>query len=64
MASVSVVGASGARADALATALMVLGADAGCALAEREGLPCLFILRDGDGFSEKMTPAFEKLLRR
>lgn len=64
VASVSVVDASSARADALATALMVLGPEAGCALAEREGLACLFILRGADGFGEKMTPLFERLTRR
>lgn len=64
VASVGVADASSARADALATALMVLGPDAGYSLAVREGLPCLFIRRGGEGWSEKMTPAFEGLLRR
>ncbi|MBI5394020.1 MAG: FAD:protein FMN transferase, partial [Verrucomicrobia bacterium] len=64
VASVSVVARSSMTADAIATALMVLGPDAGCALALREGWPCLFILRSGEGFKEKMTPAFEKLLRQ
>jgi thiamine biosynthesis lipoprotein len=64
VASASVVATSSARADALATALMVLGPDAGHALAVREGLPCLFILRGEEGLSERMTPGFEKLLRR
>ena len=50
--------------DALATVLMVLGPDAGHALAVREGLPCLFILRGEGWLSERMTPGFEKLLRR
>lgn len=64
VASVSVVDICSARADALATALMVLGPEAGCRLAEQEGLACLFILRGPEGFIEKMTPQFEARLRR
>lgn len=58
LAAVSVVSASGARADALATALMVLGADAGAELAEREAIPALFLVRDGAGLREVMTGGF------
>jgi thiamine biosynthesis lipoprotein len=45
-ASVTVVARTCAEADAWATALMVLGAEAGGALAERIGLDALFLLRD------------------
>jgi thiamine biosynthesis lipoprotein len=38
-----------AEADAWATALMVLGSDAGAALARKRGLDALFLLRDEDG---------------
>lgn len=48
-ASVTVVAATCAVADAWATALMVAGADAGPGMAERAGLDALFLLRDGEG---------------
>ena len=47
-ASVTVVARSCAEADAWATALMVLGPDAGAALARQRGLDALFLVRDGD----------------
>jgi thiamine biosynthesis lipoprotein len=66
LASVSVAHASAARADALATALMVLGPDAGVALARREKIPALFVVRrdGGTNFEQIATPAFAPLLRR
>ena len=48
-ASVTVVARTCAEADAWATALMVLGPDAGTALAARRGLDALFLLRNDDG---------------
>lgn len=48
-ASVTVVARSCAEADAWATALMVAGADAGAALAARQGLDALFLVRDDLG---------------
>ncbi len=63
LASVSVVHERCMVADALATALMVLGTKEGMELALREDLAVLFIVRDGDGFSEIMTPGFEQLIR-
>lgn len=48
IASVTVVAPTCTDADAYATALMVLGAQAGCAYAERHGLDALFVVRDGD----------------
>lgn len=48
-ASVTVVAASCAEADAWATALMVAGPEAGSALAAQNGLNALFLLRDGTG---------------
>jgi thiamine biosynthesis lipoprotein len=47
-ASVTVVARTCAEADAWATALMVLGADVGAALARKRGLDALFLLRDDD----------------
>lgn len=61
-ASVSVAGPSGADADALATALMVMGVEKGRAFAEKNGLAALFILRRADHFEAKPTREFEPLL--
>jgi thiamine biosynthesis lipoprotein len=65
LASVCVLAPSAARADAWATALMVLGPEDGFALARRHGLPALFIERDalGGGFRERSTLEFERLRR-
>jgi thiamine biosynthesis lipoprotein len=58
-ASVSVVAASCMDADAWATALMVLGAAEGKALAQRHGLDALFIQRNGGTFTEvSVGPVF------
>lgn len=48
-ASVTVVAPTCAEADAWATALMVAGPDAGMALAARQGLSALFLVRDDAG---------------
>ena len=61
LASVTVLDRSGYRADALATALLVMGPEQGMELAIRDDLAVLFLLRDGDSVSESATPAFEKL---
>ena len=58
LAVVSVIAPSGATADALATALMVLGEEEGMALAEREGIAVLFLVTDGPGLREVMTDRF------
>ena len=61
LAAVSVVADSCMTADAVATALMVLGPDTGYNLAvERDWAAC-FIVRDGDRFIEKQTPRFREL---
>ena len=58
-AAVSVVANDAMHADAWATALTVLGEDAGMALAEREGLAVRYLARDGEGrLRERMTDAF------
>lgn len=62
LAAVTVVRPSAAEADALATALMVLGPTAGRALAEREGWAALFVVRDSAGrLGTEATPAFAAL---
>jgi thiamine biosynthesis lipoprotein len=62
LASVSVLHASTMWADGLATALDVLGPDAGPQLAEREGLAAVFIIRRAGGFEERYTPAMRNYL--
>ena len=63
LASVTVVHPDGAWADALATALLVLGPDAGRALAAREGLAAHLVLRRPDGtWAEWSTPAFDAVV--
>jgi len=63
--SVSVVHERAARADALATALHVLGPVEGVALAEREGLAALFLIEGQDAsLVERATMAFQLLRRR
>ena len=57
--AVSVVARDAMHADAWATALTVLGEDAGFALAQRQGLAVRYLGRDGDGrLRERMTDAF------
>jgi len=63
LASATVVHGDGAWADALATALLVLGPDEGRALAARERLAARLVLRQADGtYAEWSTPAFEALV--
>jgi len=62
LASVSVVSKSCMTADALATALMVLGPQDGYNLAEKQGWAVLLVIRKDDGFEEKATPAFQRIL--
>lgn len=56
-AQVSVVAESCMWADALATALTVLGVDAGMAYARERGIAALFIQREGGAYREVATPA-------
>ena len=61
--SVSVVADRCALADALATALEVLGPDDGYALAVEQGWAALFVVRNEDGaLAERATPAFDRLV--
>jgi thiamine biosynthesis lipoprotein len=63
LASVSVVDPLCIRADALSTALMVLGPDEGYRLAEELDLAALFLVRKEEGtFAELSTPRFQALL--
>jgi thiamine biosynthesis lipoprotein len=58
--SVVVVAGLTTLADGWATALNVLGARDGLALATREHIPALFIERDGEGWRSQSTPEFER----
>ena len=60
LASVSIIHPSGTYADAMATALMVLGPQEGYELACRLKLAVLFIVRRSDHFETRQTPEFEK----
>lgn len=60
LASVTVLCQTTMQADALATALMVLGQEVGFAKAEKDGISALFIVKEGDSFVEKPTSAFLK----
>lgn len=61
LASVTVIAEDAARADALATALNVLGPVEGLALADQHKLPVMMIVRDGDVFATQTTPPFDAL---
>jgi thiamine biosynthesis lipoprotein len=58
LASISVLSATTMEADALATALNVLGPDEGFQLAEQHKIAALFIVKAQQGFEEKPTSAF------
>jgi thiamine biosynthesis lipoprotein len=62
LASVTVVSAASMHADAMATALMVMGEAGGFQLAQERKLAAYFIVRVGDGFKELSTPAFQRYL--
>lgn len=59
IASVTVVAPNCMDADAYATALMVLGEQAGPAHARRLGLDALFLVREGEGFRATGTGFFD-----
>jgi thiamine biosynthesis lipoprotein len=59
LASVTVLHPSSMTADGLATAIMVMGAEKGLALAEANNIPIYLIIRDGNQFIIKMSQAFE-----
>lgn len=63
-AAVTVADASAMRADAWATALTVLGPQAGLALANHLGLAARFVSRQADGPHEHTSTAFTALLER
>ncbi len=58
LASATVLAPLCITADALATALMVMGPDEALAFAERKGLAVLLQVREGDGFAERISSRF------
>lgn len=64
LASVTVLSEKTMLADSWATALMVLGEEAGYKLAEENGLAAYFLYRQGDAFSSKETSAFTRLTKK
>ena len=62
LTSVTVAAPDCATADALATALMVKGPDAGYAFAEKANVAAYFVTRvAGGGLADRATPAFAAL---
>lgn len=61
LAAVTIVHPSAAYADALATAVHVLGPEAGYELVEREGIAALLLSYESQGISGRATPAFARL---
>lgn len=62
LASVTVVAPTGAEADALATAINVMGPEKGMAYAERYNLAIYMIVRNDEGFHSIHSQAFERYL--
>lgn len=63
LASVSVIAPTCAESSSRATALFVLGPEAGFALAVRENWPALFLVRTGTAFTLRPTPEFARIAR-
>lgn len=61
LAAVTVINASAAYADAMATGLLVLGPDAGLKLAEKLGIAAYFLVRNPTGIVETTTTEFDRL---
>lgn len=64
VAGVTVVSDTAAFADAIATALLVLGMEHGFEFAERENIAAYFLLRSESGIEEQMTGMFAGLISR
>lgn len=63
LASVTVIGDSAAYADAMATAINVLGPEEGMKLAEQQDIAVYMIVKAGEGFSSLSSKAFEPFLQ-
>ena len=63
LVGVTVVSTQTAYADAVATALLILGHEDGHALAEKLRIAAFFLVRTDNGIEEKSTSQFEQLRR-
>lgn len=61
LASVTVIARDAMMADALSTALMVMGPDEGLSFADRNDVAAFFIVRDGNDLVDRHAPAFATL---
>jgi thiamine biosynthesis lipoprotein len=64
LVSVTVLADTSMRADAWATAFLVLGPERGMAVAERLGLPVLFIIERDGKFEERVCCGFQRYRRQ
>lgn len=64
VAAATVIASSVMRADALATAMMVLGPEAGLALAEREAIAALLQIRTDAGIRISTSTAFDRFVEQ
>ena len=62
LASVTVILPSAMEADGWATALLILGHQAGLALAREEQIPAFFVLKTKEGFQAHYTELFSPFL--
>jgi thiamine biosynthesis lipoprotein len=60
LASITVLNETSMEADALATAIMVMGSDEGYQFAEKNHIPAFFIIKSDKGFVELMSTAFKE----
>ena len=63
LVSVTVITADCMTADALATAIDVMGPDAGFAMAERENLAVYLVVKTPEGFETRVSTAFQNYLK-
>ncbi len=59
LASASVIAPSAMQADALATLMMVIGAEDALQMAQQENIPALFFIRDQDTITAISSDAFK-----
>ena len=64
LASVTVIAPTGAEADALATAINVMGPERGFEFAKKYDLAVYLLIRENEGFTSKHTDSFTKYLNK